>query len=56
MKKWIVVAYEGTPEDKQSRKEFEIWAEEKEDVERAARHEVGLYPIFEILEAEQEDA
>lgn len=56
MKKWIIIAYEGTPEDKQPRKEFEVWAEEKEDVERVARHEFRLYPIFTILEAEQEDA
>ena len=54
MKKWIVIAYEGTPDAKEPRKEFEIWADEKEDVERAARHEFRLYPIIEILEAERE--
>jgi hypothetical protein len=55
MKKWTVVAYVPDENEPVSRKEFEIYAEEKEDVERAARHTFAMYPMFKIFEEEEEN-
>jgi hypothetical protein len=53
MKKWTVVAYVPDENEPVPRKEFEIYAEEKEDVERAARHVFARYPMFKIFEEEK---
>jgi hypothetical protein len=55
MKKWLVVAYVPDENEPVPRKEFEIYAEEKEDVERAARHTFAIYPMFKIFEQENEE-
>ena len=55
MKKWLVVAYVPDEKEPVPRKEMEIYAEEKEDVERAARHVFARYPMFKIFEQENEE-
>ncbi len=50
MKKWLVVAYVPDENEPVPRKKFEIYAKEKEDVERAARHIFAMYPMFRIFE------
>jgi len=55
MKKWTVVAYVPDENEPIPRREMEIYAEEKEDVERAARHEFAQYPMFMIIEEESKE-
>ena len=54
MKKWTAVAYVLDGEEHIPRKEIEIYADDKEDAERAARHSFFNYVMFGLFEEENE--
>lgn len=53
MKKWRAVAYVLDGEERIPRKEITIYADDKEDAERAARHSFFNYVMFGLFEEEE---